>query len=311
MKRAQSASTCEYRVRIATVAIAFLTAALVPLAQAAGTLDRVRDAGKITLGYRTDARPFSFKDESGNAAGYSVALCQKIAEQLKTDLKLPRLNVVWVPVTLEGRFQDLQQGRVDLLCGADTETLARRKEVSFSIPIFPGGIGAMLRADSSFRLREVLSKGKQAGPFWRGSPAEILNQQTFAAVPGTTAERWLGGRVNALQINSKVVSVPSYDAGVKSVLDRSANAFFGDRAILLDIAKRSPSAQDLIVLDRRFTTEQIALALPRDSDDFRLVVDATLSRFFGTAEFRALYIKWFGEPDADATAFFRSSGLPD
>src|SRR5512142_1575794 len=113
MKRAQSASTCEYRVRIATVAIAFLTAALVPLAQAAGTLDRVRDAGKITLGYRTDARPFSFKDESGNAAGYSVALCQKIAEQLKTDLKLPRLNVVWVPVTLEGRFQDLQQGRVD------------------------------------------------------------------------------------------------------------------------------------------------------------------------------------------------------
>jgi putrescine:ornithine antiporter len=311
MKRAQSAGTCGYRVRIATVAIAFLTGAFLPLAQAAGTLDRVRDTGRINLGYRADARPFSFKDDAGKATGYSVALCQKIAEQVKTDLKLPTLNVVWVPVTLEGRFQDVQQGRVDMLCGADTETLARRKEVSFSIPIFPGGIGALLRADAPLGLREVLSKGRQAGPFWRGSPAEILNQQTFAAVPGTTAERWLGGRVNALQIDSKIVSVPSYEAGIKSVLDRSANAFFGDRAILLDAAKRSPSAGDLIVLDRRFTTEQISLALPRDSDDFRLVVDATLSRFYGTTEFRALYTKWFGEPDAQAMAFFRANGLPD
>ena len=310
MRRAQSA-TCEYRVRFATVAIALLAGALLPLAQAAGTLDRVRDAGKINLGYRSDARPFSFKDDAGNAAGYSVALCQKIAEQVKTDLKLPTLNVVWVPVTLEGRFQDLQQGRVDLLCGADTETLARRKEVSFSIPVFAGGIGAMLRSDSSFRLREVLSKGRQAGPFWRASPAEILNKQIFAAIPGTTAERWLGSRLNDLQIDSTIASVPSYDAGVKSVLDRSANVFFGDRAILLEAAKRSPSSADLIVLDRRFTTEQIAFALPRGDDDFRLVVDATLSRFFGTAEFRALYTKWFGEPDADTVAFFRSSGLPD
>jgi putrescine:ornithine antiporter len=300
---------------IASLAIAVLAVALLPLAApspaSAGTLDRVRESGKLTLGYRVDARPFSFKDESGNAAGYSVALCQRIADQVKTDLKLPTLNVAWVPVTLDSRFQDVQQGKVDLLCGVDTVTLARRQEVAFSIPIFPGGIGAMLRADSSFRLREVLSKGKQAGPFWRASPAEILNQQTFSAVVGTTAERWLGGRLNDLQIDSKIVPMASYDAGVRSVLDRTSNAFFGDRAILLDIAKRNPSAQDLVVLDRRFTSEQIALALPRGDDDFRLVVDATLSRFFGTAEFRASYTKWFGAPDEATTAFFRSSGLPD
>ena len=300
---------------VAGLAIAVLAVALLPLAApspaSAGTLDRVKEAGKLTLGYRADARPFSFKDESGNAAGYSVALCQRIADQVKTDLKLQTLNVAWVPVTLDSRFQDVQQGKVDVLCGVDTVTLARRQEVAFSIPIFPGGVGAMLRADSSVRLREVLSKGKQAGPFWRGSPADILQQQTFSSVTGTTAERWLGGRLNNLQINAKVVPVASYDAGVRSILDRTSNVFFGDRAILLDVAKRSPSAQDLVVLDRRFTSEQIALALPRGDDDLRLVVDVTLSHFFGTAEFRALYTKWFGEPDADAAAFFRASALPD
>jgi putrescine:ornithine antiporter len=300
---------------VASVAIAVLAVALLPLAApspaSAGTLDRVKEAGKLTLGYRVDARPFSFKDESGNAAGYSVALCQRIADQVKTDLKLPALNVAWVPVTLDSRFQDVKQGKVDLLCEVGTVTLARRQDVAFSIPIFPGGIGAMLRSDSSARLREVLSKGKQAGPFWRASPADILQQQTFSAVVGTTAERWLGGRLNNLQIGAKVVTVDGYEAGVRGILDRTSNVFFGDRAILLDVAKRSPSAQDLVVLDRRFTTEQVALALPRGDDDLRLVVDVTLSHFFGTAEFRALYTKWFGEPDTDAAAFFRASALPD
>jgi hypothetical protein len=45
------------------------------------TLDRIRSAGRIRLGYRADARPFSYKDELGQAAGYGVALCQKIAER--------------------------------------------------------------------------------------------------------------------------------------------------------------------------------------------------------------------------------------
>jgi polar amino acid transport system substrate-binding protein len=64
--------------------------------------------------------------------------------------------------------------------------------------------------------------------------------------------------------------VDSYDAGIKRVLDRNSDVFFGDRAILLEAAKRSPSAGDLVVLDRLFTYEPLALALARNDDDFRL-----------------------------------------
>ena len=73
------------RVRIAILAIASLAAAVLQIAWAAtasaATLDRVRETGKLTLGYRTDARPFSYKDETGNADGYAVALCKQIVEQ--------------------------------------------------------------------------------------------------------------------------------------------------------------------------------------------------------------------------------------
>ena len=57
--------------RVAAFAIAFCRgdrlAVTASAEAAAGTLDRVTQAGKITLGYRTDARPFSYRDESGNA----------------------------------------------------------------------------------------------------------------------------------------------------------------------------------------------------------------------------------------------------
>jgi ABC-type amino acid transport substrate-binding protein len=316
MQRAQMASPRGYRVWIATLAVAFLTVVLLPLAQAAPgsgyTLDRVKQSGKLTLGYRVDARPFSFRDESGNAAGYAVALCQKVAEQVKAEIGLPTLTVVWVPVTLEGRFSAVEEGKIDLLCGADTASLARRKEISFSIPIFPGGIGALLRADSSWRLREILTKGQAASrPIWRASPAEVLQKQVFAVVRGATSEGWLAGRLDKFQLDAKVIPVDGYDAGIQGVLDRRASVFFADRPILVEAAKRSSAAKELIVLDRLFTYEPLALALKRGDEDFRLVVDRTLSRVYRMEDFGFLYTKWFGKPGEDAMNFFRLSALPD
>jgi putrescine:ornithine antiporter len=295
---------------LAVFILAFGAALLAPRPAEAQTLDRVKSAGKIAFGYEP-ARPFSYKDESGNAAGYSVALCRKIADDLKAELKLPALAVEWVPVTLEGRFADVAQGKVDLLCGADSVTLARRADVSFSIPIFPGGIGALLRADAPSGLRDILERRPPSRPLWRGTPAQVLQEQTFSVVANTTSATWLAERLDTLQLTAKVVPVDSFAAGIDALLAGKANVFFGDRAILLDAAARSPSAGDLSVLDRHFTSEPIAFALKRGDEDFRLAVDRSLSRQFRSEDFTALYTKWFGKPDREARDFFRLSALPD
>jgi polar amino acid transport system substrate-binding protein len=285
-----------------------------PLLQAApasaATLDKVRHANKLTLGYREDARPFSFKDRSGNPTGYSIALCQQVADEVKSELGGANLTVEWVPVTLNDRFDAVAQGKVDLLCSADTVTLERRKQVSFSIPVFPSGIAAMLRSDAPRALQDVLAGRPASGPIWRASPAQILQDKTFAVVKGTTGEAWLSGRLNDFQLPATVVTVDSYDAGIKSLLDRNANVFFGDRPILMDAAAESASAADLVVLDKQFTFEPIALALPRNDDDFRLVVDRSLSRYFASDAFLDTYVKWFGTPDPVQVTFFRQSALP-
>jgi ABC-type amino acid transport substrate-binding protein len=299
---------------IASLAVAGVTAALISLSFAApssaATLDRARQAGKLVIGYRADARPFAFRDGSGNAAGYAVALCQKIAEQVKAELGLATLAVEWTPLTVEDQLRAVQENKVDLLCGVD-ETLSKRKDVDFSVPIFPGGIGALVRVDAPIGLQEVLLGRQSSGPLWRGSPAQVLEKQVFSVVAGTPSESWLTRQLDKFQLTAKVVPVDGYDAGIRRVVDRSSNVFFADRSILLDAAMRSSSANELTVLERLFTYGPLALALARGDDDFRLLVDRTLSRFLGTGDFHALYVKWFGEPDATAVMFFRLSALPE
>ena len=301
-----------HKSRLSRYATALLATTLLPVAAAsADTLDRIRESGKLMLGYRTDARPFSYMDASGNPAGYAIALCESVSGAVKTESGASTLAVQWVPVTVEDRFAAVRDSKVDLLCGPDTETLERRKEVAFSIPVFQGGIGAIVRADAPLPLREVLSGQPPSGPTWRGSPARILDQKTFSAVAGTRSESWLNEKVTEFQIAANVMAVDSYEAGITSVLDGAASAFFADRAILVDAAQSSASADGLLVIERLFTHEPIALALGRNEDNFRLVVDRALSKLYASPEFETLYLKWFGQPDDATKAFFRMSALPE
>jgi ABC-type amino acid transport substrate-binding protein len=184
--------------------------------------------------------------------------------------------------------------------------------VSFSIPIFPGGIGALVRSDAPARLREVLTgRGQTYRPTWRASAERALRSRDFSAVAGTTSEKWLTQRIQDLQVIADVSSVSSHDAGLQGVLDRKFDAFFGERAVLLDAARRHSAARDLMVIDRLFTYEPLALALRRGDESFRFLVDRTLSRFYASGEMGDLYTKWFGEPDESALAFFRWNTLPD
>jgi putrescine:ornithine antiporter len=281
--------------------LAFVAAALLPSpahAQAAA-----KKPGKLVLGYYANARPFSYTDESGKPAGYAVELCQQAAGAAET---------AWVVVAPESRVAALRDGKVNVLCG-EPDRLSARKDMAFSIPIFQGGIGALLRKDAPPGLAHALAERPgPSGPLWRGTPTQqLLQAQTFAVVAGTPAEKLLAERLKEFQLTAKVAPVKTFAEGVQAVLDRKASVFFTDRSILLDAVKRSDKAGDLTVLDRRFTIAPLAFALRRGDEDGRLVVDRALSRAYGTPEFRATYTKWFGEPDESAASFFRAVALPE
>jgi ABC-type amino acid transport substrate-binding protein len=316
MQRTRLLNLGGYRFAIVILAFALLAPASLLQAQAvpssADTLTRVRQAGALKLGYYGSARPFSYQDEGGKPAGYAVALCQEIAKDLKAELGLPNLAIAFVSVTGVDRYDVLQQGQVDLLCAPSVETLARRKEVSFSIPVYPAGVGALMRSDAPAALRDVLAGGEAPfRPQWRATVAQALQKRTYSAVTGTTVLTWLTAKKDEFKINAGIVPVESDDAGVQRVLDRTSDVLFGERAILQNAAKRNPSAGDLIVLDRIFTYEPIALAVTRGDENFRLLVDRTLSRLYRSGAVLSIYREFFGEPGEIMQTFFRLSAVPE
>jgi polar amino acid transport system substrate-binding protein len=299
------------RHRASLLATLALSGLLALPAAAAGTLDKARETGKLTLGYRADTRPFAFSD-GGKPAGFSVALCQKVADAVKAELKRPDLAVEFVPVTAADRFEALQQGRIDLSCGTDTPTLERRALVDFSIPIFFAGTGALLRSDADRRLRDALeNRPDPAQPVWRGAPGVFSSSVVFAAVGGTTIEKTLIERLRTRRVTVTVASVADYATGVQMVRERRAAALFGDRPVLVDAAKRGPESGELMVLERRFTREPLTLSLRRGDDAFRLLADKALSRLFRSPELAPLYTNYFGSPDPGVLEFFQSVALPD
>jgi polar amino acid transport system substrate-binding protein len=279
------------------------------LPASAATLDRIKTTGHIKLGYLVDAKPFSSGAEGSKPDGFSIELCQQIADRVKAQLSLPQLVVDWVAVPPKGDLAKVREGAVDLMCTPAAATLSRRQDVAFSVPVFPAGMRAVLRKDAAAELRNAIAKtpgAKNPGarPVWRGTPAaKLLDKKTFAVVAGSTSESWLAGKIASFQLNAQTSLVPDYRAGLQQLVDGKSDVFFGDRAVVLGAMDKA-QRDSLAILPRMLTHEPVALPLARGDDDFRLTVDSALSAAYSSANFGELYAKWFGEYDDDSRAFY-------
>src|SRR5215475_14868369 len=101
-----------------------------------GTLKKIKEAGVITLGHRDASIPFSYFDDKQAAIGYALDLCGKIVDAVKTELKMPNLQVKLNPVTSATRIPLMANGTIDLECGSTTNNLERQKQVAFTITHF-------------------------------------------------------------------------------------------------------------------------------------------------------------------------------
>lgn len=271
-------------------------------ALAGGTLDRIRDSGHIRFAYLPNAKPFT-SGAGGAVEGYSAELCKRIAEQVKSSLGMPQLTVDWVEVHADNVFSSVSGGDADVLCTPSNATLERRKSLSYSLPVFAAGVRAVVRSDAPMALRDVLEANPSQRNVWRGSPAmNLIEKTTIAAVTNTSSERWLTSKVKGLQLNTVTRSVPDYATGIQMLIDRKIDVFLAERDVVL--AAMDPKTQaNVVVLKRQLTNEPLALALPRNDEDFRLQVDTALSAAYNASEFSSMYVKYFGRMD-DATRNF-------
>jgi len=263
----------------------------------AGTLDRIAQEKSIRIAYREDAPPFSYKDKIGEPTGFMVDLCRAVAKKLAEQPNLSSLNVVYVPVTAQDRFEAITQQKADLLCEPTSVTLSRREQVDFSIPTFLDGASLMVRADGSknWTLREL------AG-------------QKIGVLAGTTTEESLRNSLKDAGIIGDVVAIKTHDEGLAMLDEGKISAYFADRSILLFLIKNSKAPDKLRLADDYLTVEPYALALPRGDADFRLAVDRALSHIYRSGEIVSIFRHTFGgkaEPSQILRTLYVISGLPD
>ena len=111
-----------------------------------GTLKGIADSGVFRIGYRTNTPPFSFVDQNGGPAGYSVDLCNRIAVGVREQLKLTNLDIKYYAVDLDTRFTAVEKGEVDIVCASTTITLSRHERVDFTLMTFLTGGSILSRS---------------------------------------------------------------------------------------------------------------------------------------------------------------------
>lgn len=95
------------------------------------TMEHIKATSTLNIGYRQLA-PFSFRDDSGKMTGYTISLCNLIAEELRLTLGLKTLAIHYIPTTFSERVSALNDSRIDLDCSVNTDTPERQNSVSFS-----------------------------------------------------------------------------------------------------------------------------------------------------------------------------------
>ncbi len=283
------------------IAVVALLAAAVALPAGAqelsGTLKAIQQTKVIKFGYQQDAVPFSFADENKQPAGFSVELCKRVAAGVQQQLGLANLDVKWVPVNLENRFDKLRDGSIDLECGISTNTLSRQKIVDFSLTTWVDG--------ASFVVNPAVSNARKLSD---------LNGKKIAVIPGTTTQQALTELARKDYLSIQFVPVKDHLEGMAALRDGKVDAYSADQAVLIGLAFAIRDQFRVLISEQPLSYEPYGLVLRRGDPDFRLAVNTVVARILRSGQIFDVYERWFGKlgkPSPLLVATWATNGLPE
>jgi glutamate/aspartate transport system substrate-binding protein len=243
-----------------------------------GTLDKIRSSGAITLGHRDASIPFSYLDDKQQPVGYAIDLCQKIAEAVKAELKIPDLKVVLQPVTPATRIPLMANGTIDLECGSTTNNAERLKQVSFTITHFVTA------------TRFVAKKADNMKKF------DDLKGKTVVSTSGTTNIKQLTELNATRNLGINILAAKDHAEAFLMVDTGRAVAFVMDDILLAGLVANHANPGQFAISDEAISVEPYGIMLRKDDPAFKKVVDDAMTKIYTSGELTAIYDKWFMKP---------------
>ncbi len=283
--------------RVLPLLILLLASSPVLAQKLTGTLKGIADSGVFRIGYRTSTPPFSFVDQNGGPAGYSVELCNRIAAAIREQLKLTQLDIKYYAVDMDTRFTAVEKGEVDIACASTTITLSRQEKVDFTLMTFLTG-GSIL----SRRARPVGTTGDLSG-------------KSVAVIKGTTTAVALGAYLSVSLIDASVISIESLDIAMDMLSNGEVDAVADDQIVLIGQLLQARDPQAFTMAQDMYSYEPYGLVVKRNDADFRLAANRALAQLYRSGQYKALYNKWFGRsgvrPSPILAAMFQLQALPE
>ena len=211
----------------------------------ANDLDTIVKKDMLTVGVRTDAYPFGFKDKNNRYTGFDPALARLIARGILGSDK----KVKFIPVTASDRMMKLYSGEVDMIIATMTVTPKRRQILDFSNSYYTAGQAILVKKGSKIRS------------------LQDLNKKRAIIVFGSTSENSLRTAMPSLGI----IGYKTYPAAFRALKQGKAEAIVADDTILMGYALKDNSVE---LLPKRYTKEPYAVAFrkgPESTDIIRAV----------------------------------------
>jgi glutamate/aspartate transport system substrate-binding protein len=242
------------------------------------TLERIRDTGRIRIGYG-DTAPFSYRLPNGQVVGYSIDLCKQVSEKLRAQLGLPRLETEYVYRTPRNRIQLLNDGKIDIECNASTNSSERRRSAAFALSHFY----------ASTRYVSLTRHGLQT--------LDDLRGRSLSVALGTVNVGQISELNRDRALNLSIVPADGLQAAFDLVAGGQVSAFAMDDVLLSAMIAASSKPQDFALSGELVSASKPYGFMMRLGDDaFKEAVNAALTQIYRDPTMADIYRRWFEEP---------------
>jgi polar amino acid transport system substrate-binding protein len=254
------------------LATVIAVAGSITVSRAQTTLEKINQAGILTIGTRTGSPPFAYVNKNNEWVGFSIdlvetAILPSISKKLNKQIKLEKKESA--PNT---RIPLLTSNAVDLIAETMTDTQSRRDQVDFSLTFFATGAQFLVK---------------------RGTPIkgiQTIAGKRIAAQQGSTNAKIIRERVPT----AKLLEFPDQPAAFQALTQGQVQAYTNDGIQLAGLKAKAPKPDEWAVVGEFFSYEPYGMAMRKNDSDFRQAVNVGLMEAIESGKYFELYEKWFG-----------------
>lgn len=260
-----------------TLSVLLLLTSQIP-SFAGQVLDKIKQTGTITAGYRKNAIPFSYINSQGKSVGYSLDILELIRQETEKKLGKP-IKLKLVEITPDNRFEKIKNGSINIECGSTTITWEREQFVDFSVSYFASGTQMIVKSNSGL------------------ANLNSLKGINIAVIPNTTNEQAMKNFAHG----AKLILVKNEQEGWQKLQKGEVSGFAGDGILLQALRKNATKPENYeIVPEFPYMIESYACTLPQDESQWRDLVNYSLVQFMqgvvtDTPSAVDIYERWFGD----------------